>query len=134
MTRYGLSMTLRDAVPGAPLPEASTVTSLRQRNRAAALQVILRERETTRAEVARRCGLSKEKLTRGFRELYQCSVAEAVSERRLQRARQLLAQSDLSISSIGYRCGYMSNASFTRAFARRFGVVPTEMRRREMTA
>ncbi len=58
MTRYGLSMTLRDAVPGAPLPEASTVTSLRQRNRAAALQVILRERETTRAEVARRCGLS----------------------------------------------------------------------------
>lgn len=58
MTRYGLSMTLRDAVPGAPLPEASTVTSLRQRNRASALQVILRERETTRAEVARRCGLS----------------------------------------------------------------------------
>src|SRR5690606_22525945 len=58
MTRYGLSMTLRDTVPGAPLPEASTVTSLRQRNRAAALQVILRERETTRAEVARRCGLS----------------------------------------------------------------------------
>ncbi|PZQ87619.1 MAG: ROK-family transcriptional regulator [Leifsonia xyli] len=58
MTRYGLSMTLRDAVPGAPLPEASTVTSLRQRNRAAALQVVLRDRETTRAEVARRCGLS----------------------------------------------------------------------------
>lgn len=58
MSGYGLSMTLRDAVPGAPLPEASTVTSLRQRNRAAALQVILRERETTRAEVARRCGLS----------------------------------------------------------------------------
>jgi AraC family transcriptional activator of pyochelin receptor len=88
----------------------------------------------TVSSVARRCGLSKEKLTRGFRELYQCSVAEAVSERRLQRARQLLAQSDLSISSIGYRCGYMSNASFTRAFARRFGVVPTEMRRRETTA
>lgn len=58
MTRYGLSMTLRDAVPGASLPEVSTVTSLRHRNRAAALQVILRERETTRAEVARRCGLS----------------------------------------------------------------------------
>ncbi|MDK2759741.1 MAG: AraC family transcriptional regulator [Sphingopyxis sp.] len=88
----------------------------------------------TVSSVARRCGLSKEKLTRGFRELYRCSVAEAVSERRLQRARQLLAQSDLSISSIGYRCGYMSNASFTRAFGRRFGIVPTEMRRRAMTA
>jgi len=58
MTRYGLSMTLRDAVPGAPMPEASTVTSLRQRNRAGALQFILRERETTRAELAKRSGLS----------------------------------------------------------------------------
>jgi len=58
MTRYGLSMTLREAMAGAAAPEASTVTSLRQRNRASALQLILRERETTRAEVAKRCGLS----------------------------------------------------------------------------
>ena len=53
---------------------------------------------------------------------------------KLQRARQLLAQSDLPISSIGYNCGYMSNASFTRAFARRFGMAPTKMRGREVTA
>lgn len=58
MTRYGLSMTLREAVAGGAGPEASTVTSLRQRNRASALGLILREGETTRAEVAKRCGLS----------------------------------------------------------------------------
>jgi predicted NBD/HSP70 family sugar kinase len=39
-------------------PESMTVTTLRQRNRAAALTFILRERETTRADVARECGLS----------------------------------------------------------------------------
>lgn len=38
--------------------ESLTVTGLRQRNRAAALQFIIRERETTRADVARHCGLS----------------------------------------------------------------------------
>ena len=38
--------------------ESATVTTLRQRNRSAALQFILRERETTRAELARHCGLS----------------------------------------------------------------------------
>jgi predicted NBD/HSP70 family sugar kinase len=35
-----------------------TVTSLRQHNRAAALRYILRTRETTRADLARECGLS----------------------------------------------------------------------------
>ena len=91
------------------------------------------QEKLTVSTVARRCGLSKAKLTHGFRQLYQCTVPEAVSARRLEQARQLLAQSDLPISSIGYRCGYLSNASFPRAFARRFGMAPTEMRRLEMT-
>ncbi|RZI94680.1 MAG: ROK family protein [Microbacterium sp.] len=38
--------------------ESLTVTGLRQRNRAVALQFIIRERETTRADVARHGGLS----------------------------------------------------------------------------
>ena len=85
----------------------------------------------TVAEVARRSGLGKAKLTQGFREMYKCTVAEAVSERRLLHARTLLSLSDLPISSVGYRCGYQSNASFTRAFVRRFGTTPTDLRRRE---
>src|SRR3546814_10814783 len=76
--------------------------------------------------IARRSGLGKAKLTQGFREMYKCTVAEAVSERRLSHARTLLSLSDLPVSSIGYRCGYQSNASFTRAFARRFGMTPTD--------
>ena len=79
--------------------------------------------------IARRCGLNKAKLTRGFRELYRCTVPEAVSERRLGQARQMLAQSDLPVSTVGYRCGYTNNASFTRAFTRRFGMTPTDLRR-----
>lgn len=81
--------------------------------------------------VARQCGLNKCKLTRGFRELYRCTIPEALAERRLGRARELLAQSDLPVSSIAYKCGYSNNASFTRAFARRFGKTPTVMRRQE---
>jgi AraC family transcriptional activator of pyochelin receptor len=80
-------------------------------------------------DIAKSCGINRDKLTRGFRELYQCSVAEALSERRLGQARQMLAASDLPVGSIGYRCGYLNNASFTRAFSRRFGMAPTAMRR-----
>ena len=80
-------------------------------------------------DIAKSCGINRDKLTRGFRELYQCSIAEALSERRLRQARQMLAASDLPVASIGYRCGYLNNASFTRAFSRRFGMAPTAMRR-----
>lgn len=88
----------------------------------------------TVADIAQRCGLNKAKLTRGFRELYSCTIPEALAQRRLEHARELLAQSDMPVSSIAYRCGYANNASFTRAFARRFGATPTEIRRQETDA
>ncbi|WP_156377742.1 helix-turn-helix transcriptional regulator [Sphingopyxis sp. Root1497] len=100
--------------------------------RIAAARRIVDERwheKLTIDDIAKSCGLNRDKLTRGFRELYRCTVAEALSERRLRQARQMLAASDLPVASIGYRCGYLNNASFTRAFSRRFGMAPTAMRR-----
>ena len=79
-------------------------------------------------DIARACGLNRTKLTRGFRDLYACTISDAIAEQRLGGARQLLLASDLPISSIGYRCGYLNNASFTRAFSRRFGEAPSQMR------
>lgn len=78
--------------------------------------------------IARACGLNRVKLTRGFRAMFDCSVAEAITENRLNGARQLLLVTDLPVSSIGYRCGYANNAAFTRAFSRRYGASPTQLR------
>ncbi len=78
--------------------------------------------------LARACGINRAKLTRGFRELYRCTVAEAIAERRLIEASRKLLTTDLPVSSIGYASGYLNNASFSRAFGRRFGVSPSEYR------
>lgn len=86
----------------------------------------------TLAQIARQCGLNRSKLTRGFRELYQCSVSEAIAERRLVEARRQLLSTDLPVGVIGYRSGYSNNASFTRAFGRRFGVSPSDLRASRM--
>lgn len=88
----------------------------------------------TIAELSRRCGLNRDKLVRGFRQAYGATIAEALSERRLGEARTMLLTSDLQIASIGYRCGYLNNASFTRAFTRRFGVAPSALRRTGLAA
>ncbi|RZJ02071.1 MAG: AraC family transcriptional regulator [Brevundimonas sp.] len=88
----------------------------------------------TLEQIAALCGLNREKLTRGFREMFACSVAEAIAERRLTQASRMLATTDLPVSSIGYESGYMNNASFSRAFGRRFGVSPTDFRARQLAA
>ncbi|WP_459662756.1 helix-turn-helix domain-containing protein [Novosphingobium sp. 11B] len=84
--------------------------------------------------IARASGLNRGKLTRGFREMFDCTVADAISGHRLGEARQMLLATDLPVSSIGYRCGYLNNASFTRAFVRHFGEVPTRLRARSLAA
>ncbi len=78
--------------------------------------------------IARACGLNRAKLTRGFREMFNCSIAEALAERRLLEARRLLLTTDLPVSSIGYESGYLNNASFSRAFSRHFGHSPSDYR------
>lgn len=78
--------------------------------------------------IARSCGLNRSKLTRGFRELFGSSVAEAIADRRLERASQMLISTDMPVSSVGYKAGYLNNASFARAFGRRFGRTPTDFR------
>ena len=78
--------------------------------------------------IAACCGLNREKLTRGFRKMFACSVAEALAERRLSEASRMLVTTDLPVSSIGYENGYLNNASFARAFGRRFGVSPSDYR------
>jgi AraC family transcriptional regulator, transcriptional activator of the genes for pyochelin and ferripyochelin receptors len=84
--------------------------------------------------VARACGLNRAKLTRGFRDLFSCSVADAIVEQRLGEAKQMLMVTDLPVSSIGYRCGYLNNASFARAFSRHYGLAPTQYRAARMAA
>ena len=78
--------------------------------------------------IARRCGINRSKLARGFRLLYRCTVTEALFERRLAEAQRQLLSTDLPIGLIGYRSGYNNNASFSRAFCRKFGVPPSDYR------
>lgn len=79
-------------------------------------------------KIARACGLNRAKLTRSFREMFSCSISEAIAEQRLGQAKRMLLTTNLPVSSVGYENGYLNNASFARAFGRRFGVSPSDFR------
>ena len=84
--------------------------------------------------IARACGINRAKLTRGFRAMFDTTIADAIADRRLGGAGEMLRATDLPVSSIGYKCGYLNNASFTRAFSRRYGVAPTLYRAHRLAA
>lgn len=116
-----------DLVPVA----AGGALSLDDARRVLAARRMIDERWTeklTLDKIARACGLNRAKLTRAFRNMFDCTIAEAIAERRLSQASLMLRTTDLPVSSIGYENGYLNNASFARAFARRFGRSPSDFR------
>lgn len=119
--------------PMAPASDLSQADSLRV---AAALTLIDARwhEKLSLDDLAAECGLNREKLTRGFRQMFSRSVGEAIAERRLTEASRMLLTTDLPVSSVGYENGYGNNASFARAFGRRFGVSPSDFRARHLAA
>ncbi len=110
---------------------AEGVLSLEDTRRVVAARRMIDERwneKLTLDKIARACGLNRAKLTRGFRDMFNCSIAEAIAEQRLGEAKRMLLTTNLPVSSIGYENGYLNNASFARAFGRRFGVSPSDFR------
>ena len=114
----------------APACGSGTLSQLDMKRIAAARQIIDEQwhEKLTLCQIARCCGLNRNKLSRGFRELYHCTVAQALAERRLAEASRQLIATDLPVSLIGYRSGYLNNAAFTRAFGRRYGQSPSHFR------
>ncbi|NTZ43202.1 helix-turn-helix transcriptional regulator [Altererythrobacter sp. SALINAS58] len=113
-----------------PLPELDVVRLVQARR---IIDQRWREKLTIPA-LAREVGINRDKLVRGFRELYGTTIADLLSTRRLEEARLMLLSSDIPVASVAHRCSYLSNASFTRAFARRFGLPPTALRQQGVEA
>ena len=80
-------------------------------------------------QLARRFGLNRNKLCSGFLLLNGSTIQEFCDALRMDQARRMLRDSQLSISEIALSAGYGSSSSFSAAFHRRFGHPPSQGRR-----
>jgi AraC family transcriptional regulator len=69
-------------------------------------------------------GLSPSSLARRFRDEAGTTPWRYVMERRVERARRLLATTDRSLASIAFDTGFYDQAHLTRTFKRLEGVTP----------
>ena len=79
--------------------------------------------------IARRFAINEFRLKRDFKAVFGTTVFDYLLQIRMQRAEQLLKDSELSIAEIAYNVGYSSGAHFSDAFRKRFGYPPNYLRR-----
>lgn len=84
----------------------------------------------TVAELSELCGISPRHLHRQFFALTGKTVSGYIDARRIERAKELLADRDTSIKIVAQVCGFSHSASFSRAFRRATGLTPQGFRQR----
>jgi AraC family transcriptional activator of pyochelin receptor len=77
-------------------------------------------------ELARLVGINVNKLTTGFRQLFQCSVYEYVRQERLALAYRMLSAGEISIAEAAHACGY-TDSHFSKVFRERYGILPSAL-------
>lgn len=80
-------------------------------------------------QLARRVNLNDFKLKRGFRQLFGETVFAYVRRLRMEAARSLLKETDLSVTQVALEAGYSSFGHFAEAFKTSFGILPSQYRR-----
>lgn len=76
-------------------------------------------------QLCRQACMSRSKFYQQFRQLFDCSPMEYIQQRRLEKAKELLA-SGKNITAVCYEVGYVSPSHFTRRFHQQYGLSPRE--------
>lgn len=79
-------------------------------------------------EIAEEIGISTRQLERLFTKYLNATPKAYLMQMRLHRARNLLVQSEQSITEIAVACGFSSNSHFSKVFRGHFGKSPVSHR------
>lgn len=84
--------------------------------------------ELNQSELAYQVGMSRSYFSQCFKRFFGVSFGDVLRTLRLNAAKQLLITTQLTISEIANRVGFVDHKYFSRAFKAQLGVYPTEYR------
>lgn len=80
-------------------------------------------------KLARESSMSRSLFADRFKQYLNLSPMQYVTNWRMQNARQMLIESNLTLDSVAQKIGYDTSAAFSKAFKRNVGLAPGEYRR-----
>ncbi len=89
------------------------------------------DQSITLTDVAKAACLSPNHFLRSYKQLFGMSPHQYLSERRLQKSKSLLLQTDKSITDICLEVGFQSPSSFSGLFSKRFSMTPSQFRQKK---
>lgn len=81
-------------------------------------------------QLSKMVGLNSNKLKKNFKELFGIPVFKYIQEERLNKAYELLQNSDKTVQEAAWDVGYESLSSFSNAFFKKFGTRPNDVRQK----
>lgn len=81
----------------------------------------------------REMNMSRTSLFRRLKPLIQQSPASYIKSMRLQKAKELLETTDISVGDAAFKTGFQTQSHFTKAFLEMFGFLPSAIRRKNRT-
>ncbi|QLG46482.1 helix-turn-helix domain-containing protein [Costertonia aggregata] len=79
-------------------------------------------------KIASEVGLHPKKLQKGFQELFGSSVNTFIQNKRMEMAKTLLVNTNLSLAEISNAIGYKSTSYLTKVFSTAYGINPSSFR------
>lgn len=89
--------------------------------------------QLTNIELARQAKISEVYLRKLFLAHYNTTPKQYILDIRIQKAKQLLADSHFTVTSISEECGFSSLYHFCRAFKEKTGLTPTQYAKQNKT-
>lgn len=82
--------------------------------------------------IAEKLNISPRHLYRKLREIQSDNPVDIIRETRLNIARNLLLNTQLTVEEILYKCGFINKSTFFRQFSSKFGITPQAFREQEL--
>lgn len=80
-------------------------------------------------QLCKKMGVSRAQVYRKIKDLTGQSPAVYIRNMKLQKAKELLQNTDLNVSEVAYEVGFKDLSYFSRSFSEEFGISPSETRK-----
>ncbi|MBQ7047060.1 MAG: helix-turn-helix transcriptional regulator, partial [Oscillospiraceae bacterium] len=87
------------------------------------------ENEWSIPDISKQIGISRSHLQRLYRSLFSTSVKDDIISSRIEKAKQLLAHTELRVQEISEQCGYNNENHFMRQFKEKTGITALQYRK-----